>query len=254
MGKIHLLFKKEEVDEGQMKGKVAVVFDVLLATSTITTGLYYGAKEVVPVLDHRHAQAEAKDRDKNSYVLVGEYRGKTIEGFLDPTPLTLRGKVEDKTMILSTTNGTVAINKAREATRVYIAAMINGKKVAEKINSDHRDDEIMIICSGSSGEFCIEDFYGAGYFIDCILANQTAVWKLSDAARAAYYFFKGQENNGEDVLGHSRVGQMLLRNSFAEEVSYVARQGILSIVPYLKDEGHVVIKEENEFDRSREKH
>jgi 2-phosphosulfolactate phosphatase len=41
--------KKEEIDGRKMQGKIAIVFDVLLATSTITMALVDGAKSVIPV-------------------------------------------------------------------------------------------------------------------------------------------------------------------------------------------------------------
>ena len=60
MGKIEVIFKKEDIDPASMKGKIAVVFDVLFATSTITAALADGAKGVFPVLDH--VQARKKPR------------------------------------------------------------------------------------------------------------------------------------------------------------------------------------------------
>ena len=45
MRKIHLLLKKEEIDEQKIsENKVAVIFDILLATSTIAAALEFGSK------------------------------------------------------------------------------------------------------------------------------------------------------------------------------------------------------------------
>ena len=46
--KIHVLTKKEELDTVRLEGKVAVVLDVLFATSTMVTALAHGASAVVP--------------------------------------------------------------------------------------------------------------------------------------------------------------------------------------------------------------
>ncbi|MBP1941822.1 2-phosphosulfolactate phosphatase [Bacillus luteolus] len=233
--------KKEEIDSTKMKdNKVAVVFDVLLATSTITAGLHFGAKEVIPVLNGEEAKKEAVNRQEETYVLVGEYEGKTIEGFLDPNPLQLREALEGKSMILSTTNGTVAIKKAAEAKRVYICSLLNGKAVAEKLNQEIREETVIVICSGSAGEFCLEDFYGAGYFLNSLMNSEVNEWQLTDAAQSALLFYKGMSEKSNEILLSSRVGKLLAKYGYEEEVRFVGNHGSIHIVPYLLD-GRIVV-------------
>src|SRR5699024_7433157 len=98
--------------------KIAVVFDVLLATSSITTCLAYGAKNVIPACEWAEALQEAKKFRPKEICLVGEYNGITIDGFLDPMPLGLQEQVNGKTVVLATTNGTVAIRKSASAKEV----------------------------------------------------------------------------------------------------------------------------------------
>ena len=101
MPKLHLLLKKEEIDEVKMqKGKTAVIFDVLLATSTISTCFLHGATEVVPVLNGEEARQYARAQEKGSFCLVGEFNGKLIEGFLDPNPLGLKRQIAGKAVVL----------------------------------------------------------------------------------------------------------------------------------------------------------
>lgn len=241
MAKIHLLLKKEDIDQVKMNGeKVAVVFDVLLATSTIVTALNFGAKEVIPVLNEREAKEEAKDRLEGSYLLVGEYAGKTIKGFLPPNPLFLQEKVKGKTVILSTTNGTVAISRSANAKKVYIASLLNSLAIAEFLLDNHKDETIVIVCSGSSGEFNVEDFYGAGYLIAKLLGECPNNWELTDAAHTAYLFYLGTSDKAEEILSFSGVGQMLQRYGFDKEIGFVAQKGIFEIVPYLENGKSVV--------------
>lgn len=240
MGKLHVLMRKEDIDEEQITGKIAVVFDVLLATSTMTSALDDGAKEVIPVLNGDDALYEAKGKEEGSFLLVGEYEGRTIEGFLDPSPLGLQQKVKGKTLILSTTNGTVAVRRASAAKKVYIASLLNGKAVAQMIRESFKNETIVLVCSGSGGSFCLEDFYGAGYFLQCLLDNCDDHWELTDAARAALHFYEGKSDECETMLSESRVGQMLSRFGFCEEMRYVAQRGIVSIVPFLENEKVVI--------------
>ena len=242
MRKCHLLMRKEEIDEKQLAGKIAVVFDVLLATSTITAALYDGAEEVIPVLNAEEARIVAKHKNEGSYLLVGEYEGRTIKGFYGPSPVQLKGKVAGKSMILSTTNGTVAARKAASAKEVYMSALLNGKAVAERIAKDHHDETIIIICSGSSGLFCTEDFYGAGYFLDCLLKETDENLDVTDAAHTAQQFYEAKKSQNETVLEKSRVGQMLSQFGFIDEIRFIAQRGAFPIVPYLNGETIVADK------------
>ncbi|WP_154663068.1 2-phosphosulfolactate phosphatase [Bacillus massiliigorillae] len=254
MAKIHLLMKKEEIEASKLKGnKVAVVFDVLLATSTIVAALHFGAKEVIPVLDELHARKEAEGKSKGDYALVGEYQGNTIDGFLDPNPLLLKNYLKDKSMILSTTNGTVAIQKCSDANKVYICSIINGKAIAERIYKQHQDETILIVCSGSSGEFCLEDLVGAGYFLDNLLAYSHEPWDLSDAALAALLVYKNVRNQLSETLLSSRVGKMMQNYEYDDVLQFVSNPGIVQIVASLTKEGTIVAEEKALYDAQYEK-
>ena len=245
MVKIHLLWKKEEIDAVQMnEDKLAIVFDVLLATSSITTCLAYGAKDVIPVLDGAEALQEAKKFRPEEICLVGEYNGITIDGFLDPMPLGLQKQVNGKTVVLSTTNGTVAIRNSADAKEVYIASLLNGEAVAQKLLETYEDETIIVVCSGSQNQFCIEDFYGAGYFINQLVdAYGTEKVDLTDSALAAKYFYKRSEDQAVKILSESRVGKMIANYGCHDDVVYVSQQGILSVVPKLVD-GKVKVERE----------
>ncbi|WP_257350426.1 2-phosphosulfolactate phosphatase [Pseudalkalibacillus decolorationis] len=234
--KIHLLLKKEDIDKEKMKdNKVAVVFDILLATSTITAALDFGAKEIIPVLNGEEAQKEAFGRSEGSYVLVGEYGGRTIEGFLSPNPMDLKEKVNGKTVILSTTNGTVAIKNSAEAKAVYVASLLNSQTVAEHILKSYEDETIVLVCSGSSGEFNVEDFFGAGYFIDCIASQPNMELELTDSAMAAHRFFTGNRKENTKILRESQIGKMLLRYGYDKEIDFVANYSIFQVITRLEN-------------------
>ncbi|MEH6943953.1 2-phosphosulfolactate phosphatase [Bacillus sp. JJ722] len=244
MTKIHLLLKKEEIDISKINDdKIVVVFDVLLATSTIVSALHFGAKEVIPVLDGTHARKQAEGRHVDDYALVGEYEGRTIEGFIDPNPLLLKERLQNKTMILFTTNGTVAIHKCSKAKKVYICSLLNGKAIAERIHKQHEDETILIVCSGSSGEFCLEDLVGAGYFLDVLLSNNQYNWELTDSALAALYFYRNGRNQISHMLLSSRVGKMLQKYEYEDALQFVSNRGTIPIVASLTKEGTIVAEE-----------
>ncbi len=241
MMKIHLLLKKEDIDSNKMhNNKIAVVFDVLLATSTVVSALAFGAKEVIPVLDGTAAEEESKGMEEGSFVLVGEYQGKTIDGFLSPNPLALKEKIQGKTIILSTTNGTVALKNSSEANAVYAASLLNSRAVANHILKEYKDETIILVCSGSSNEFNLEDFFGAGCFIDSLLKQYNGEIDLTDSAIASHRFYQTNKQNGADVLKASRVGQMLSRNGFEKEIDFISQEGAFTVIPKLEGKKHII--------------
>jgi 2-phosphosulfolactate phosphatase len=240
MAKVHVVFRKEDIDETALTdGKIAVVFDILLATSTITAALSFGAASVIPVRNAEEAREKSRLLPNGSYELVGEYEGRTIDGFHSPAPLFLQKFCPGKTIILSTTNGTVAIRKAMHANHLYVGSLLNGPALSEHICQRHASETIVAICSGSSGRFCLEDFYGAGYFISCLLQNGVSVRDLSDSAMAAWLFYEKYktENAGKTVLASSRVGQWMTAHGLERDIDYINQHGALSVVPVFEKTG-----------------
>ncbi|MFC2949662.1 2-phosphosulfolactate phosphatase [Virgibacillus sediminis] len=244
MAKLHVLLRKEELDEQRLDDhKIVVVFDILLATTAITAALHYGAREVVPVLDREAAMEEAAGREEGSFVLAGEYQGVTIEGFLAPYPQGLEKEVAGKSVVLSTTNGTVAVRKASGAKVVYVASLLNTQAVVQHLLENHSNETVLLVCAGSSGEFNIEDFYGAGYFIENLTANSEQTWQYSDAALAAHEFYKGAADDGRKLLYGSSVGKMIVKHGYAHELDFVLQKDIYPIVSYVNTDQAVVAAE-----------
>src|SRR5258708_1502742 len=160
--KIHVLFRKEDLDHERLEGKVAIVLDVLFATSTIITALANGATEVIPTLDEAGANAEAQKHPKGSYVLAGELYAETLPGFASPTPLALlKEDIAGRKLIYSTTNGTVALRQSSLAAHGYAAALLNGEAGVGTVLGNHPGQTILIVCSGSIGIGNLRDLYVA---------------------------------------------------------------------------------------------
>ena len=227
--KVHVLTKKEELDSVRVPGKVVVVLDILFATSTMVTALAHGAKEIVPVADESAARACAADFP--GCVLAGELYAETLPGFAHPAPLALVAHgVQDKSVVYSTTNGTVAMTQAAGAARVYCGALLNARALVEHILARHERETILIVCSGSGNNFNFEDFYGAGYFVECLREH---VRDFSDAAKAALALFR--QARAPDALLDCRVGRMMAARGLAHEVEFASRLDALPVVAALDD-------------------
>ena len=230
MARIHVLLKKEELDAERLPGKVVIVLDVLFATTSIATALAHGAAEVIPTVDGASALAEARLRRPGSYVLAGELNAVTLDGFAAPTPLALlREKVPGKAVIFSTTNGTVALSRAREADHVYAAALVNGEAVVDHV-CGLGDRTVLIACAGSADRFNLEDFYGAGYLASLFAHRGTH--DFSDAALAAQLLH--ERADAYETLARSRIGRLMFQHGLEEEVRFAAQKSCFAVVPALE--------------------
>jgi 2-phosphosulfolactate phosphatase len=229
--KVHVLTKKEELDSVRVPGKVVIVLDILFATTTMVTALAHGAKEVIPVLDEAAARTQAQGLEKGLYVLAGELYAETLPGFAHPAPLALlEHGIEGKTLIYSTTNGTVAMMQPARAARVYCGALLNARALAAHILARHPRETVLIVCSGSGNNFNFEDFYGAGYFVECFLEH---VRDLSDAAKAALALYRHAK--APEALLDCRVGRMMAARGLAREVEFACRRDAFPVVPALEE-------------------
>jgi 2-phosphosulfolactate phosphatase len=230
--KVHVLGRKEELDTVRLPGKVAIVLDVLFATSTIVTAVAHGAAAVIPTLDEAAARAESARHPDGAYVLAGELFAETLPGFAPPTPLALlEHGVARKHVIYSTTNGTVALSGAADAGHVYAAALLNGRAVIDHVLAQHAGQTILIVCSGSMGNLNLEDYYGAGYLVDLLAARLGEGADFSDAARVARAFYRSGEPFR--TLLDCRVGRMMVARGLEHEIRYAAQLSTLDVVPRL---------------------
>jgi 2-phosphosulfolactate phosphatase len=232
--RIHVLTRKEELDGVRVAGKVVVVLDILFATTTMVAALAGGAIEVLPVADEAEARAAGARRAQGSYVLSGELYAETLPGFAHPAPMALLAHgVAGKTLIYATTNGTVAMNLAAGAKRVYCGSLLNAGALVSHVAAAHAQDTVLVLCSGSGGNFNLEDFYGAGCLVDRFAGELGPGADLSDAARAALAFYRG--SNAPQVLLESRVGRMMASRGLAHEVEFACRFDAYPIVPALEE-------------------
>jgi 2-phosphosulfolactate phosphatase len=232
--KVHVLFRREDLDMVKLEGKVVVVLDVLFATSTMVTALAHGASAAIPALDAAHARAQAQALRNGEYVLSGEFLAETIDGFASPTPLALlEHGIGGRTVIYATTNGTVALKNSSSADHVFAGALLNAAAVVQHIAAHHPEGTILIVCSGSMGNPNLEDMYGAGYFVELIARELGEARDFSDAAIAAHALFHSEPP--ESVLLRSRVGKMMQERGLTHEVKYAAQLSRLDVVPKLVD-------------------
>ena len=160
---INLTYFHVAKDVPELYPEIAVVIDVLRATTTISWALKNGADSVQVFADLDLLKETAFKWDASQRVMLGERGGKKIEGFdLGNSPLAVSTKVvSGKRLFMSTTNGTKSLQKVQNAKHLFAMGLPNRKAVAEKIIS-LKSENVLILGSGWEGSYSLEDSLAAG--------------------------------------------------------------------------------------------
>src|ERR1700722_14104305 len=153
---INTLILPRDLDVASIVDRTVVAFDVLRATTSITSALAAGVKEI-RVFDSLDAAMSAANAFGQPRLLCGERHTLPPPGFdLGNSPGQFDAKKHaGMTMFLSTTNGTRAIVAARSAPLLLTGALVNAAAVAKRVMTAGR--EVTLLCSGSDGEPSMED-------------------------------------------------------------------------------------------------
>lgn len=231
---LDVLFSIHGYQEEDLRGKTAVVIDVLRASSSIITALSNGAKRVIPVADMEEAVKIANPMDSRDYLLCGEKNGVKIEGYhLGNSPLEYRREaIENKTLIFNTTNGTKAIRKASLANQVYVGAFLNQQSILNAINQ--HDDEVVLICSGWRGRLSFEDALFAGSVIWQLTGGELRP-ELRDSAKIAFGLFEKFGQDLEDTIGNSDHARRLAKLVPEGDIPFCCKVDEFDTLPAMKD-------------------
>lgn len=239
MTKLHVLTNKSELKTEHLHDKIVIVLDILIATTSIVTALANGCRHIVPVRNFSEAQLLSQQAAFKNYLLSGELNADTLTGFIQPTPLALLAAgMHNEGLIYCTTNGTVAIKDCQTAKKIFVGSLLNTQALVQYLYQHHAQDTILIVCSGSHDQFNVEDFYGAGYFVESFVQffpNNSL--QLSDSAKAAQVFHRG--GTALELLNLSRVGQLLNARSWDDEVRFAAQKDIYPVIPAVMENGWI---------------
>jgi 2-phosphosulfolactate phosphatase len=160
------------IPAGALRDGVAIVVDVLRATTVMAHALAAGCREIIPCAEIEEARAVATCVPEGTALLAGERGGLPIGGFdLGNSPEEFTPDVcRDKTIVMTTTNGTRAILASLDADHIYVAGFVNLSATVDDIlvqflKKDRRPS-IHIVCAGSEGHPTSEDDLLAGALAD----------------------------------------------------------------------------------------
>jgi len=229
-------FTPGPVDDLALRERTVVVIDVLRASSTIITALANGAREVIPASTVESAMKIAGNLGTDQALLGGERNGRIVPGFdLGNSPSEYAAsRVQGKSIIFSSTNGSQAMVKARYAAELVIGGFLNMGEVASFVRERPRD--FVILCSGRNGGFSLEDTVCAGMLIARVAEDQEVV--LSDSAVASMSLYRSMGRGILKMMRGSDHGKYLEEIGFGSDIRYCAGVDTVPVVPFL--EGNVL--------------
>lgn len=230
--KVDIIISADDIRSEKIQGKAVLVIDMLRATSVITTAVMNGCISVIPVLTVERA-LEIAESNRNEYILGGERRALKIDGFdCSNSPLEYTAEVvKGRELIITTTNGTRAIDGCREAGSIHIGCLLNGKAAAKKLFELNND--IVLVNAGTYGQFSMDDFICSGYIIDCL--KKLGDSELSDIAYTAHEIYK----NHPDIISfieHARHYKVIKNLNLEDDLEYCCRKDITDVVPHFNGE------------------
>lgn len=213
--------------------------DILRATSAICTALHHGMKSVIPV----SSIEQAKQYSGDEYIIAAERGGEIVDGFAygnSPLSYINNPATVGRHLVLTTTNGTQAIEVASESHTLVIGAFSNISTLASWIAQ--RNQHVMILCAGWKNRINLEDTIFSGALLHLLLNRGYNMDIDSDAGITALSLYQQSANNISQFLKQSSHHQRLSRLQLDDDVAYCLTRDTAPVVPILKQE-QIIISE-----------
>ena len=204
--------------EEHFVSSIVVFIDVLRASSTICAALHNGAREVIPAESMEKALNLHANLSRDTSFLSGERNGIKPNGFdAGNSPLEFTSeRIRNKSIVMTTTNGTAIINKIKNAKQRIIGSFVNLSQVINYIMERDEGDNIDIICAGNSGRFSFEDALCAGAIIDGTVENKYD--ELNDSSIACYNLYHLHRQNLSDFIITCDHARYLINLGFRADI------------------------------------
>ncbi|SHH45766.1 2-phosphosulfolactate phosphatase [Thermosipho atlanticus] len=223
---IETLFSYRDVPT--VSGTILVV-DILRASSVIVTALQHGACFVKTVRTIK----EAKNLKKEGYIICGERNTKKIKGFDKGNSPFEFFDVENKKIVITTSNGTKTVEKARKySSKILVGAFLNLDSIFDYIKDD---ENIVIWCAGNNGEISYEDTLFAGALVKKLYEYGRK--DLSDSSLVSMDFWSGSRL---DFKG--KHAEKLIQAGFEKDVEFCKQNSIYNVIPRMVQEAFYGVK------------
>lgn len=210
---------------------IVVVIDVLRATSAMVAAFDNGVDKIIPVATIEEARQFI---GKPGYIAAAERNGEIVEGFsFGNSPLAyINEDLSGKTIVMTTTNGTKAINLAKDARMLVIGSFLNMTALTDWLLQ--QNDNILLLCSGWKDKFNLEDSVFAGAVMDRLLESGKFGVE-EDSSIAAKYMYLAAKKNVMGILKAAPRRRRIDQLKMHADVKYCLTQDQCSVIPVLRN-------------------
>ncbi len=225
---IHTCFSPALLHLYDLSNAVVVIIDVFRATSTIAAALHNGAKCVIPVDEVAKAIEISKQIDG---IAAGERDGKLAEGLQHGnSPLEYsKDFIKDKTLVLTTTNGTKLLQMAldNKASTIITGSFPNLSAVCTFLINENKN--VVLGCAGWKDRFNLEDTLFAGAVIAKIKESFTIHCDSSLTAELLYNQHKDNLIDFASTLTHYH--RLVERFGLIEDIKFCLTPDGANVLP-----------------------
>lgn len=211
-----------------------VVVDVLRATSAICTAIHHGVDKMIPVA----GLEEARKYKAEGYLVAAERNAIKQEGFdFGNSPFHyIDEDLSGKTIVISTTNGTQAIEAAKDSSTILIGSFLNISAIANWILQQDRN--VIVLCAGWKNKFNLEDSIFAGA-LSLKLIQSGKFNTVCDSTIAAGYLYERANNDLYGFLEYSSHRKRLKDLHLENDIKYCLTEDQMETIPVYMDGGLV---------------
>jgi 2-phosphosulfolactate phosphatase len=209
---------------------IVVVIDILRATSAICTAFENGASSIIPVAGIE----EAREYKKKGYLVAAERDGYVLD-FADfgNSPFNFsRERVNGKTIVYSTTNGTGIMNIASRSEVIVIGSFLNISSLCSWIES--RENNVLLFCAGWKNRFNLEDTLCAGAISGKLLKNPSYS-TICDSTHAATDLWKVARENVSAYIEKAAQRSRLRDKGLDDCINFCLTPDLTKKIPLLSD-------------------
>lgn len=211
--------------------EIVVVIDVLRATSAMVVAFEKGVEGIIPVATVDEAREYV---DKPGFIAAAERNGEVVEGFtIGNSPLAFQEMdLKGKTIVMTTTNGTRAIETARNAKQLVIGSFLNLTALSNYLAAQNKN--VLLLCSGWREKINLEDTSFAGAVVERLLSTGR-FGAEEDSSIAAQYLYKAAQDNFRGILKAAPHRRRLEKLDLYDDAKFCLTPDQYTVIPVLEN-------------------
>lgn len=229
---IEVSYTPENFEVYNTEDSIVVVNDIFRATSAMCTAFENGAKSMIPV----DTIEKAKELQKKGFLAGAERNAEKVDGFdFGNSPYDYMGEnIKGKTLVLTTTNGTRAIEMAKGVSdKIVIGSFLNISALSKWLVKQKKN--VLILCSGWKGRINLEDSLFAGALTKELISDgaYSLEHEVEDSALISMYLYESVQKDPEKLLKISSHRRRLANLNLKKDIKYCLSLNQTKKIPIL---------------------